>query len=85
MDHPPIRTLADDLRPDPVTRHAVTDAPIYPHTVPDGDTDRLRLACNCCGKSVSTPFYPVRTDTPDGGLIVRAWIECPECLEAKRR
>lgn len=32
-----------------------------------------RLRCNKCGKDVSTP---VPDDT-----IVRAWIECPECIE----
>ena len=53
----------------------------YPHTQTDGETDRLRLCCNACGKTVSTPFYPVKTDTPDGGLIVRAFIQCPECME----
>lgn len=41
------------------------------------------LKCNRCGKSVSTAFIPVPTDTPDGGIIVRAWIECPECIEKK--
>lgn len=41
------------------------------------------LLCNNCGKRVSTGFYPVPTDTPDKGLIVRAWIECPECIEKK--
>lgn len=39
------------------------------------------LHCHRCGKQVSTGFYPIPTDTPDGGLIVRAWIECPECIE----
>lgn len=39
------------------------------------------LHCNSCGKCVSTGFIPVPTDTPDKGLIVRAWIECPECIE----
>lgn len=42
------------------------------------------LSCNNCGKQVSTGFYPVPTDTPDKGLIVRAWIECPECIEKTR-
>ena len=32
-----------------------------------------RLHCLNCGKSVSTP---VPKDT-----IVRAWIQCPECIE----
>lgn len=36
-----------------------------------------------CGKSVSTGFTPEPTDTPDGGIIVRAWVECPECIEAQ--
>lgn len=35
----------------------------------------FRLRCNRCGKIVSTPV-PEST-------IVRAWIECPECIEAK--
>jgi hypothetical protein len=52
---------------------------LYPHTTKDGDSHRL--CCNTCGKTVSTGFYPVRTDTPDRGLIVRAFIQCPECLE----
>jgi len=39
-----------------------------------------RLHCNRCGKSVSTWFIPMPTETPDKGLIVRAWIECPECI-----
>lgn len=39
------------------------------------------LRCFDCGKKVSTEFFPIPTDTPDGGLIVRAWICCPECLE----
>lgn len=41
------------------------------------------LRCNNCGKKVSTGFYPVPTDTPDKGIIIRAWIECPECMEKK--
>jgi len=32
-----------------------------------------RIHCMKCGKSVSTP---VPKDT-----IVRAWVECPECIE----
>ena len=38
------------------------------------------LHCNACGKSVSTGFIPIPTDTPDRGIIIRAWITCPECL-----
>lgn len=33
----------------------------------------MRLCCSRCGK-------PVSTEIPDG-TIVRAWIECPECIE----
>ena len=41
------------------------------------------LHCMSCGKQVSTGFVPVPTDTPDKGIIVRAWVECPECIEKK--
>lgn len=41
------------------------------------------LFCSNCGKIVSTGFVPIPTDTPDKGIIVRAWIECPECIEKK--
>lgn len=41
----------------------------------------VRLRCSGCGKSVSSELTPVPTDTPDRGLIVRAYIECPECIE----
>lgn len=34
-----------------------------------------RLRCNGCGKSVST-------GVPDHTLV-RAWIECPECIEKR--
>lgn len=43
------------------------------------------LHCNSCGKQVSTGFFPVETDTPDKGIIIRAWIECPECIEDKTK
>lgn len=43
------------------------------------------LACHNCGKQVSTGFIPVKTDTPDGGIVIRAWIECPECIESKQK
>ena len=33
----------------------------------------MRLRCSRCGKSVST-------EVPDE-TVVRAWIECPECVE----
>lgn len=38
------------------------------------------LHCHSCGKQVSTGFLPIPTDTPDKGIIVRAYIECPECI-----
>lgn len=41
------------------------------------------LTCNNCGKIVSTGFLAAPTDTPDRGIIIRAWIECPECIESK--
>lgn len=43
------------------------------------------LHCMNCGKQVSTGFFPIPTDTPDKGIIVRAWIECPECMEKKSK
>lgn len=47
------------------------------------DDGLSRLACDSCQKSVSTRFLPVPTETPDRGLIVRAYIECPECIEKR--
>lgn len=43
------------------------------------------LRCTSCGKYVSTAFTPVPTETPDKGLIVRAVIECPECIEKRAK
>jgi hypothetical protein len=43
------------------------------------------LTCNFCNKKVSTEFHPVPTDTPDKGIIIRAMIVCPECMETKIR
>lgn len=43
------------------------------------------LHCNNCGKQVSTGFYPEPTETPDKGIIIRAWIECPECMENRNK
>lgn len=42
------------------------------------------LYCNFCYKCVSTAFNPTPTDTPDKGLILRAIVVCPECIESKR-
>lgn len=33
----------------------------------------MRITCSNCGK-------PVSTEVPDD-TIVRAWVECPECVE----
>lgn len=35
----------------------------------------MRIGCMNCGKSVSS-------EVPEG-TIVRAWVECPECIEKK--
>jgi DNA-directed RNA polymerase subunit RPC12/RpoP len=35
----------------------------------------MRLMCNRCGK-------PVSSEVPEE-TVVRAWIECPECLDQK--
>lgn len=43
--------------------------------------DPQYLYCMHCGKQVSTGFYPVPTDTPDKGVIVRAAVLCPECFQ----
>ena len=47
------------------------------------EKDIKYLHCHSCGKQVSTGFIPIPTETPDKGIIVRAWIECPECIEKK--
>lgn len=56
---------------------------LYSHTLASQETYTVtRLRCNSCGKTVSSPFIPLPTDTaPEGGLVVRAFIECPECIE----
>jgi len=43
------------------------------------------LHCNSCGKCVSTGFIPIPTDTPDKGLILRAIVWCPECIEKEAK
>ena len=45
------------------------------------ESEARHLHCMSCGKRVSTGFVPVATDTPDKGLVIRAYIECPECME----
>ena len=34
-----------------------------------------RVLCMNCGKSVSSPVPK--------GTVIRAWVECPECIEKK--
>lgn len=46
-------------------------------------TEIAYLHCAYCRKSVSTGFYPIPTDTPDKGIIVRALIICPECISER--
>jgi DNA-directed RNA polymerase subunit RPC12/RpoP len=36
----------------------------------------MRIPCNRCGKSVSS-------EVPDE-TIIRAWVECPECIEKEQ-
>ena len=36
----------------------------------------MRIKCSKCGKSVST-------EVPDN-TVIRAWIECPECIMLRR-
>lgn len=35
------------------------------------------IRCSKCNKKVSTPF------TPHDRFVLRAWVECPECIEAQ--
>ncbi len=41
------------------------------------EEDDGRIHCSNCGKTVSTPVPT--------GTVIRAWIECPECLEASAK
>lgn len=52
--------------------------------MPTMDSKLSFLHCMNCGKQVSTGFFPIPTETPDKGIIVRAWIECPECMEKRK-
>ena len=50
----------------------------YPHFIPkkEGGGERAepgRVWCSRCGESVSSPVPK--------GTVVRAWVECPECIE----
>lgn len=41
------------------------------------------LHCNKCGKQVSTGYIPMPNEMDKGNIIIRAWIECPECIESR--
>lgn len=41
------------------------------------------LHCMTCGKQVSTAYYPVENEMDKTDIIVRAYVECPECIEKK--
>jgi len=58
-----------------------TDTPIFPHTMIDRQ-GYTHLCCNACGKVVSSPFIPLPHEMGDT-LVVRAWVECPECMEKR--
>lgn len=52
---------------------------MHPHTM-EADTRLHHLCCNACGKSVSSGFLPAANELGTK-LVVRAWVECPECME----
>lgn len=39
------------------------------------------LHCNNCGKQVSSGYIPVPNEIDKNNIVIRAWIECPECIE----
>lgn len=73
------RLLAEDLNTE---NEALNAALRTSHEQHASDVKGLsRLGCSTCRKPVSSAFLPVPTDTPDEGLVVRAFIQCPECIE----
>ena len=42
--------------------------------------NRDYVMCSSCGKRVSNMV----TVDPQDGLVVRAWIECPECVQQRK-
>jgi len=47
-----------------------------------GDIKLVRyLFCHFCNKKVSSEFEPINPPFPDKGIVVRALIICPECIE----
>jgi hypothetical protein len=60
-----------------MTQEDGVDFEIHPHTIKQGVIHHL--ACNTCGKSVSSGFLPVRNEMGNV-LVVRAFIQCPECI-----
>ena len=61
-----------------LARLEVSKMKIYAHTGEQNGKTYLR--CNACGKKVSSLFTPVANEI-GVTLVVRAWIECPECME----
>jgi hypothetical protein len=45
-----------------------------------GGVKPSHLHCNECGKQVSSGLFPLPVPEFEG-LVVRAWIQCPECIE----
>jgi len=62
----------------------MSDSPMFLHTEIDSFTQLHHLRCNACGKRCSSGFVPTVTEMGKH-LIVRAWVECPECIEAKAK
>lgn len=57
---------------------------MYGSHIEDRSIMAIRLCCNDCGKSVSTPVIPVITkDNEFGSFVLRAIITCPECIEKR--
>lgn len=62
----------------------MTDNPIYMPTTALDNFGRCQLQCNSCGKTVSSPLVPMINEMGIT-LVVRAWIECPECMEQRMK
>ena len=54
----------------------------HPENYSFGESKLSYLHCNECGKQVSSGFVPAVIEGFEG-LVVRAWIECPECIEKR--
>ena len=45
--------------------------------------DPKNLHCMTCGKQVSTAYFPIENEIDRNDIVIRAYIECPECIEKK--